>query len=463
MSTSTITGPSSVAQRRQRLAHLHAEIVELASQLTAASARLTRLIGEFDDAEGWGEWGMRSTAHWLSWHCGMGLGAAREQVRVARSLRELPVISEEYAAGRLSYSKVRALTRFATAATDGYLASIGRHATGAQIEKLAKAARRARTGDDVRGQYATAYLTFAVSDDGSVVGSFRLPPAEGAEFIRAIEAGAGQLPDYASEGEEPAAANRRKPVAPRGNAWVLTAMARQFLDALINGATPSQAERFQVVIHTTSEQLARSDTDPDTADAEDAPMLFDDASLHSSTARRLTCDCPASSVLEGIDGEVIHVGRRSRRITGRLRRAVEARDRGHCRAPGCTNRATEIHHIRHWANGGATCLRNLISLCDGHHWLVHEGGFTVVRRSEGRWALLGGNGVLVDAEPPTTMATGALAHDPEVDPGAVTGAWCGDRMSHYATEVILTHIGAFEPQDTHGPDVSAETLFGTAA
>src|SRR6059058_3463528 len=119
---------------------LEADIVELASQLTAASARLTRLIGEYDEAEGWRDWAMRSTAHWLSWKCAMGLGAAREQVRVARRLRELPVIAADYSAGRLSYAKVRALTRFASADSDAYLAEMARHSTGAQIENLARAA-----------------------------------------------------------------------------------------------------------------------------------------------------------------------------------------------------------------------------------------------------------------------------------------------------------------------------------
>ena len=429
MSTTANSHPSPVSRRRQRLEHLEAEIVELASQLTAASARLTRLIGEFDAAEGWGEWGMRSTAHWLSWHCGMGLGAAREQVRVARSLRELPVIAADYANGRLSYSRVRALTRFATAETEAYLASMGRHATGAQIEQLARAARRARTGADARAQYAGAYLKFSYADDGSVVGSFRLPPADGAEFVRALEAGSGRLPDYESEGDQRPDGRRPKAVAPRGYAWVLMAMARQFLDGLINEATPSHAERLQVVIHTTPEQLARSDGEADAAGADD----------------------------------VLHVGRRSRRVAGRLRRAVEARDRGMCRAPGCTNRATEIHHIRHWANGGPTCLRNLISLCDGHHWAVHEGGFTVVRRSPGRWALLSPSGVVVEPAPPTTQAHTTLLRDPKIESRAVTGLWEGDRLTHYATEVILTHIGAFEPPPTLPADVSAATLITTAA
>src|SRR4051794_4987268 len=139
------------SQPPRPLERLETDIVELASQLTAASARLTRLIGDYDAAEGWRDWGMRSTAHWLSWKCGMGLGAAREQGRVARRLRELPVIAAENAAGRLSYAKVRALTRFATDGSDAYLAEMARHATGAQMEKLARAARRARTGAEARG------------------------------------------------------------------------------------------------------------------------------------------------------------------------------------------------------------------------------------------------------------------------------------------------------------------------
>src|SRR5207248_3336443 len=128
MNTTTVTpSPSFIKQAVRPCERLEADIVELASQLTAASATLTRLIGEYDAAEGWRDWGMRSTAHWLSWKCGMGLGAAREQVRVARRLRELPVVAAEYAAGRLSYAKVRALTRFASADSDAYLAEMARH------------------------------------------------------------------------------------------------------------------------------------------------------------------------------------------------------------------------------------------------------------------------------------------------------------------------------------------------
>ncbi|TVS18854.1 MAG: HNH endonuclease, partial [Gammaproteobacteria bacterium] len=63
-----------------------------------------------------------------------------------------------------------------------------------------------------------------------------------------------------------------------------------------------------------------------------------------------------------------------------LRRALKRRDGG-CRFPGCTHtKFVDGHHIEHWADGGATRLDNLVSVCRHHHRLVHEGGYTVVKR-----------------------------------------------------------------------------------
>jgi len=47
---------------------------------------------------------------------GLDLGAAREKLRVAHALERLPLMAAAMARGELSYSKVRALTRVATAA-----------------------------------------------------------------------------------------------------------------------------------------------------------------------------------------------------------------------------------------------------------------------------------------------------------------------------------------------------------
>src|SRR5947209_7247131 len=192
--------------------------------------------------------------------------------------------------------------------------------------------------------------------------------------MQALKAGAGRLPDYESEGEHDdglrAQQRRRNGPTGRGFAWVLTAMARHYLDSLISGAKQAEAERFQLVIHATADQLAASGDDASLLDADgvfdadrdgstqpvDSAEFAHGVPVRASTLHRLTCDCPSSTIIEGADGAALHVGRRHRRVSGRLRRAVETRDRGRCRAPGCTLTATQIHHIRHWAHGGPTCL-----------------------------------------------------------------------------------------------------------
>ena len=85
-------------------------IAALCAHINAATYRLLTLLLKYD---GWQ--GCRSCAHWLSWRTGISLGPAREKVRVARRLPSLPLISAALAKGEISYSKVRALTRIATA------------------------------------------------------------------------------------------------------------------------------------------------------------------------------------------------------------------------------------------------------------------------------------------------------------------------------------------------------------
>ena len=97
------------------------EIASLAVHLDAARHRLLQCIRQFDEARGWYAQGAVSCAHWLSWRIGLDLGTAREKLRVANALAELPKIDEALRTGKLSYAKVRALTRVATAANEAKL------------------------------------------------------------------------------------------------------------------------------------------------------------------------------------------------------------------------------------------------------------------------------------------------------------------------------------------------------
>jgi Domain of unknown function (DUF222) len=79
---------------------LEREITQLAAHIHAATCRWLGLIAEFDRRHGWASWGCKSCAHWLSYTCAMGSGAAREHVRVARRLQELPAIRAAFERGR---------------------------------------------------------------------------------------------------------------------------------------------------------------------------------------------------------------------------------------------------------------------------------------------------------------------------------------------------------------------------
>ena len=91
------------------------------------------LIREYDECNGWEGPGLLSCAHWLNWKCGLSLGAACEKVRVAHALQVLPKISAVFREGRISYSKVRAVTRVATPDNEDYLLMIAKHGTATRV------------------------------------------------------------------------------------------------------------------------------------------------------------------------------------------------------------------------------------------------------------------------------------------------------------------------------------------
>ena len=108
---------------------LDAAIGRLVRQMNADSYRMLVLVREFDDRFGWKKWSFKSSAEWLAWRSSICLSAAREKVRSAHALRALPAISAAFADGRLSYSKVRALTRVAHACDEDLLLAYALDAT----------------------------------------------------------------------------------------------------------------------------------------------------------------------------------------------------------------------------------------------------------------------------------------------------------------------------------------------
>ena len=263
--TAPVSGPAPASPSMVPLERLEAQICELAGHLTAATCRFLVLLGDFDDRRGWASWDLPSCAAWLSWKCQMSSGAAREHIRVARALRRLPVIRGEFAAGRLSYAKVRALTRIATPENEEGLAEISGPMTGNQLERFARAHRQVSPSEDAAARVQRR-LTWRFEEDGSLTGTFRLPPLEAAVLLKALRAAAGDVehphddakPDVSAEtpAEGKAEPDVSAETPPNGKVSVETSSS--LADALVAIAEAFCADRvagadnpdvYQVVVH----------------------------------------------------------------------------------------------------------------------------------------------------------------------------------------------------------------------
>jgi hypothetical protein len=371
------------------ISELEQEICELAAHLAAGTCRWLLLIEEFDRRRGWAEWGVRSCAHWLSWRCSIGLVAAREHVRVARQLPDLPHVRRFFGSGELSYTKVRAVTRVATPETEDKLVELALHATGAQLDKLIRGYRSALGATLATAQtaYERRSVGWSWEEDGSLQVHARLPADQGALLLaalRSFEEGQGADDDPGARAAD-----------------ALASLARAGLDSSSAGRArgPAGADPWELVVHVDVESLGQ-DRIVERSELENGP------SLAPETVRRLSCDAGVVRIVER-DGQPISVGRRTRTIPPALRRALRSRDDG-CRFPGCVHRRfLHAHHIHHWARGGPTTLHNLVQLCSYHHRLVHEGGFSVERAGPRAVRFRRPDGHLIPAVPGCAPASGA--------------------------------------------------------
>jgi hypothetical protein len=400
------------------------EIATLSVHLDAARHRLLQCIRQFDESRGWYAQGAVSCAHWLSWRIGLDLGTAREKVRVANALAELPKIDEALRVGKLSYAKVRALTRVATAANEAKLIDLALAATGAQLERICRGYRGAMNQDrpcvpedrSVRkrllpGGMVKLEIVLSADEADLVMRAVDCAREISAEVstplavARSFVAGtAAPLPSRFASRPLPAARGEvsgHTPAAETGTdssaetcdefpTWPsrpdgVVALAAHYLAG--NRGDGTGADRYQVMVHV--------DQDPLAPDGVVAATLEDGTGIPAETFRRIACDCRLLAQGGRRDDTAMSVGRLSRSIPPTIQRALRLRDQGCC-FPGCTHtRFLHGHHVRHWLHGGETSLANLLLLCPFHHRLIHEGGWTIDRDSDGNWLFVAPTGASV--------------------------------------------------------------------
>ncbi len=141
--------------------------------------------------------------------------------------------------------------------------------------------------------------------------------------------------------------------------------------------------------------------------------LEDGPALHPATAQMIACNATITAMLHDANGNLLNVGRRTRKPPPALRRAARERDRHRCRFPGCESRRTGLHHIRFWSNGGHTKLANIICLCKRHHALVHDKGIIIATVTGGAFTFTRPDGTPIHASPHPA----ALRRTPQPAPG----------------------------------------------
>jgi hypothetical protein len=356
---------------------LDAAICRLASRIHAESYQLLVLVREFDDRLGWAKWSFPSCAEWLSWRCGISLSAAREKVRTAQALRDLPGISLAFREGRLSYTKVRALTRVAALHDEDALVRYALDATAPMVEERCRQIRNVQPGsvhDARRAWEARSLSAWRNAARGTLCLRAELPLEVGELVMQALE--------RALEQEE--VADGVAESSPSGflsqQADALVAIAKTYLEG---GATESgsrsgsTADRYQLVVHVDEAALHGG------IGRADAPL---------ETVKRLACDSGVVVVTEDERGTPLDVGRKQRTVSTSIRRALWSRDR-HCTFPGChRTRFVDAHHVHHWIDGGETSVDNLVLLCSHHHRLLHEGGYRIRRDYQGEYYFVRADG-----------------------------------------------------------------------
>ena len=353
---------------------LDSNIRTLCLRINAETYELLVMIREFEQRGGYLKWGMDNMAAWLAWRCDLSMATAREKVRVAQALAHLPLVSEAFSTGELSYSKVRSLTHVANSSNEEALVAFALRNTAAHVADRCRELKMGmpQSVSVAERAFANRSLRIRRNDDRAMLSITIDLPLEAGELIekaldKARDDESLQMPDLVDTSWSKRQAD---------------AFVTLVKDYLCGGEKEKgTSENYLVNIHVDQSALAG-----------DAGR----SSLPLESAKRLCCDGHAVVLTEDGNGQPLSIGRKSRIVPRAIERAVKARDRNCCSFPGCANkRYLHVHHVEHWSDGGETSLDNLMLLCTKHHTLVHEGGFRIQKDFRDSWSFYRPDGVAV--------------------------------------------------------------------
>jgi len=374
------------------LEQLEEALISFSERMNGLEYEYLVLIREFDIRQGWKAWHFNNCAEWLNFKCGISVGTAREKVRVAKALFDLPRCSESFAAGKLSYSKARALTRVANCRTESALLDFALFATASQVEEHCRQLRNAQSRIstmDANRVHKARYLSRSIHEDGSMTISMQLPKEAGDLVMKAIDIALAS--DISGEQEDVRYTDEDGDTFFQKQADALVQVARGYLAGGADRKS-STADHYQVMVNVDESALIHKDANGDINQGGKSDLPIE-------SVRRIMCDASIVPISKDKSGDLVNVGRKQRVVSPPMKRALVGRDKC-CRYPGCSHdKWLDAHHVMHWVDGGETSLSNTLLLCSKHHRLLHEGGYTIRKNFEGNWTFRNRNEKVIPDSP----------------------------------------------------------------
>jgi hypothetical protein len=355
LATQDVYSPSPNDLLRERLL-LRRRVIDLQEIAFAREA------AEFAASDAWDEDGSVSAIDWMRFQCHMNAGAAANAIAVGEMLEQLPEGHQAVVDGEIGFAHLTTMARTAEALQERFdervLVEKAKVNSPGKFFYICHHARHAADPKTYAAEQAEQVeqrrLKLSTWMDGSLLISGQLDPVGGAAVLAVIQ-----------------------PLARKSGAHDDRDLERRQADALVELASGGGSQA-QIQVTSSLETLLALAGAP-------AAEMEHSLPVSSKTIERLACDSSIARVLLNSESLVIDVGRSKRVVSEPGRRALTARD-GHCRWTECDRPASRsaAHHVVHWIHGGPSDLDNLILLCHRHHWMVHEGGWQIIRGEDGK-------------------------------------------------------------------------------
>ena len=303
---------------------------------------------------------------WISFQLRISSNAAHAQVQLARQLPSLQVTARAFERGELSAQHASVIARSVDAVTRGggdrdeaetLMLQEAQHRDPRDLLRyglglLHRLAPKEMEAEEER-RHRNRFLRLSEAYDGGYDLEGHLDPVGGATLKTALEGLLGPR----RKDDERSAVQRR--------ADGLVELATRVLDS---GELPVRGGQRPHLTITASLETLRADP------GAPAALLDWGFPISGKALRRIAGDAEITPILVSAKGDPLHVGRKYRTATMKMRKALAERDR-RCVWPGCDRPPhwAQADHEVPWRSGGETDVDGMRLLCGKHHARLSRG------------------------------------------------------------------------------------------